>query len=211
MFLLFPLPSLFTFFFTVFPTQAVQAAYKAEELVDYSHWQYKSEEGRRIATVEAFNVAKKSLKDLKVQLSQSKNDRKSLVTTLEGAERQAKTQCKQLCQAEFDLVSTKEQNKGLKKKLKEAEKAKDQAEQDGYNVGVAETEEAFRSEVSRVCRVYYSQVWDVALNQAGVEASSALRRPENIYYPPAIRTSGPSLSPDDLPSNVASLIKEAIS
>ena len=63
------------------------------------------------------------------------------------------------------------------KKLKEAEKAKDQAEQDGYNVGVAETEKAFRSKVSRVCRVYCPQVWDVALNQKGVEASSALRRP----------------------------------
>ena len=123
---------------------------------------------RRIAVVEAFNMAEKSLKDLKVQLSQSENDRKSSVTTLEGAERQAKTQCKQLCQAEFDLVSTKEQNKGLKKKLKEAEKAKDQAEQDGYNVGVAETEEAFRSEVSKVCKVYCSQVWDVAFNRQGL-------------------------------------------
>ena len=177
--------------------------------MDYSHWQYKSEEGRRIATVEAFNVAEKSLKDLKVQLSQSKNDRKRSVTTLEGAERQAKTQRKQLRQAEFDLVSTREQNQVLMKKLEEAEKAKDQVKQDGYNVGVAETEEAFRFEVSRVCRVYYSQVWDVALNRAGVKAFSALKRSENIYYPPAIRTFGPSLSPDDLPSNVASSTKEA--
>ena len=40
------------------------------------------------------------------------------------------------------------------KKLKEVEKTKDQAEQDVYNVGVAETEEVFWSEVSRVCRVY---------------------------------------------------------
>ena len=40
------------------------------------------------------------------------------------------------------------------KKLKEVEKAKDQVEQDVYNVGVAETEEVFRSEVNRVCRVY---------------------------------------------------------
>ena len=44
------------------------------------------------------------------------------------------------------------------KKLEEAEKEKDQAEQDGYNVGVTEIEEAFRSEVSGVCRVYCSQV-----------------------------------------------------
>ena len=93
------------------------------------------------------------------------------------------------------------------KKLKEAKKAKDQAKQDVYNVGVAETKEVFKSEVSRVCKVYYSQVWDVALNRVGVEASSALRRPENIYYPPAIRTSGPSLSPDYPPSNIVSPTK----
>ena len=43
----------------------------------------------------------------------------------------------------------------------------------------------------------------------GVEASSALRRLENIYYPPVIRTSGPSLSRDDPPSNVASPTEEA--
>ena len=73
-------------------------------------------------------MAKKSLKDLKVQLSQSENDRKISIVTLEGVERQAKTQRKQLRQAEFDLVSVKEQNKVLMKKLKEAKKAKDQAE-----------------------------------------------------------------------------------
>ena len=105
--------------------------------------------------------------------------------------------------------SAREQNKVLMKKLKEVEKAKDQVEQDVYNVGVAETEEVFRSEVNRMCKVYWSQVWDVALNRAGVEASSALRRPENIYYPPAIRTSGPSLSPDDPPSNIVSPTEEA--
>ena len=62
--------------------------------MDYSHRQYKSEKGRRIAVVEAVNVAEKSLKDVKVQLSQSKNDRKSAVAALEGAEGQVETQRK---------------------------------------------------------------------------------------------------------------------
>ena len=44
-----------------------------------------------------------------------------------------------------------------------------------------------------MCWTYCAQTWDEALNQAGVEASSKLRRPENIYYPAAIRAS-------DLPS-----------
>ena len=60
-----------------------------------------------------------------------------------------------------------------------------------------------------MCRVYCSQVWDEALNQAEVEASSALRSPENIYYLPAIRTSSPSSSQDDTAPNVASPIEEA--
>ena len=51
----------------------------------------------------------------------------------------------------------------LKKKLEEAEKAKkeakkarDRAEQEGYDIGMVKTEEALRAEVSRVCRNYCS-------------------------------------------------------
>ena len=44
--------------------------------------------------MEAFSVVEKSLKDLKVELSQFENKRKSAVAALEGAERQAETQCK---------------------------------------------------------------------------------------------------------------------
>ena len=68
----------------------------------------------------------------------------------------------------------------------EAEKALDKAEQHGYDVDVAETEETLRAEVPTVCQTYCAQTWDEALNRAGVEAFSELRRPENIYYPAAI-------------------------
>ena len=78
----------------------------------------------------------------------------------------------------------------MSKKLEEVEKAKDQAEQDGYEMGVAKTKEAFRAEVSEVCRHYYLQVWNEAFNQTGVDASSTLRRAESMYYPLAIRASG---------------------
>ena len=63
----------------------------------------------------------------------------------------------------------------MTKKLEEAEKAKEQAEQDRFDMGVVETEEAFRVEVSEVCRFYCLQVWNEALDQVGVEASFALR------------------------------------
>ena len=99
------------------------------------------------------------------------------------------------------MAATKTQIVALKKKLEEAKKdkalveetrdeamkAKDVAEQHGYDVGVAETEDSLRAEVPAVCRTYCALIWDEALNQAGVEASSVLRKAKSIYYPPAIR------------------------
>ena len=73
----------------------------------------------------------------------------------------------------------------------EAEKEKDKAEQRGYDLGVAETEETLRAEVPAVCRIYYAQTWDEALNRAGVEASSELRKAANVFYPLAIRVLDP--------------------
>ena len=78
-------------------------------------------------------------------------------------------------------------------------------------MGVAETEEALGAEVSEVCRTYWLQVWNEDLNLAGVEASSALRRVVNVYYPPAFQAPGSSASPNDATPNVTSHIEEASS
>ena len=59
-----------------------------------------------------------------------------------------------------------------------------------------------------MCRAYCLQVWNEALNLVGVEASSALRRAENVYYPTVIWVSGSSASPDDATPNFASPIEE---
>ena len=64
-----------------------------------------------------------------------------------------------------------------------------EAEQRGYEVGIAETEEALKAEVLVVCHIYCAKTWDEALNRAGVEASSKLRKLENVFYPEAIRPS----------------------
>ena len=45
-----------------------------------------------------------------------------------------------------------------------AEKERDEAEQHGYDVGVAETENALRAEVPAVCRAYCAQTWEETLN-----------------------------------------------
>ena len=68
-----------------------------------------------------------------------------------------------------------------------AKKERDEAEQHGYDVGVAETEDALRAEVPAVCCAYYAQTWEETLNQAGVETSSELRKPESIIFPSALQ------------------------
>ena len=76
--------------------------------------------------------------------------------------------------------------KGLRIRLKkpklrvEAEKARDKAEQKGYDLGVVETEETLRAEVPAVCRIYCAQTWNEALNRAKVEASSELRKADTL-------------------------------
>ena len=85
----------FSFLLTAkFPLQAILATFRAEELVDISHRQMKDEEGRRVAIVEAFKVAKKRLKESDAKLTKAERGRKSTEVALDGVERQAKTQCK---------------------------------------------------------------------------------------------------------------------
>ena len=96
-----------------------------------------------------------------------------------------------------------------KKAKVEAEKARDEVEQHGYDVGVAETEDTLRAQVPAICRTYCAQTWEEALNRAGVEASSELRRLENVYFPPAIRASAPPSTPCDMAFIVADPVQEA--
>ena len=70
---------------------------------------------------------------------------------------------------------------------RERERKRDEAEQHGYDVDVAETEDALRAEVPAVCWAYCAQTWEEALNQAGIEASSEMRRPERIIFPPTLQ------------------------
>ena len=106
------------------------------------------------------------------------------------------------------LAASKEQLAALKNQLEEAQRLRDQAKkarveveeakakakkerdetkQHGYDVGVAETEDALRAEVPAVCRAYCTQTWEEALNRAGIDASSELRKLENIIFPPSLQ------------------------
>ena len=56
---------------------------------------------------------------------------------------------------------------------------------------------------------YCAQTWEEALNRAWVEASSELRRLENVYFPPAIWTSALPSTPGDMAFIVADPVQEA--
>ena len=57
-----------------------------------------------------------------------------------------------------------------------AGKERDEAEQHGYDVGVAETEDALRAEVPAICCAYCTQTWEETFNRAGIDVSSELRK-----------------------------------
>ena len=69
----------------------------------------------------------------------------------------------------------------------EAETSQDKAEEEAYDMGVADTQAVLKAQIPGVYRLCCFQVWNEALKQAGVEASSDLWKTEKVYYPPAIR------------------------
>ena len=65
-----------------YPFQAIQANFRAKEMVNYSHQKMKEEEGMRIAAVDTFQVAEKSNKDLKAKLVEEEKERKFVAAAL---------------------------------------------------------------------------------------------------------------------------------
>ena len=74
----------------------------------------KEEEGRRIAVVDAFHVAKKSFQELKVKLTKEEGERKNTAATLDSVERQAEGQKVLVCNVEDQLAASNEKILALK-------------------------------------------------------------------------------------------------
>ena len=146
--------------------------------------------------MQTLTIAENSNADLKKRLTAEEQARKNANTTLKGAEKQAESQRKLAHEVNEQLAASKEQFATLKKQLEEAQRLRDQAEkarvqaeedkakaekerdeleQHGYDVGVAEIEDALRVEVPAKCRAYCTQTWEEALNRAGIDASFELR------------------------------------
>ena len=163
---------------------------------------------RRVATVQTLTIAENSNADLRKKLTAEEQARKSADAALKGAEKQAESQRKLTNETKEQLAASNEQVVALKQQLEEAkklkdkaekarmqakedkakaEKERDEAEQHSYDVGVAEIEDTLRAEVPVVCCAYCTQTQEEDLNQAGIDASSELRKPENIVFPFALQ------------------------
>ena len=158
--------------------------------------------------MQTLTIVEDSNANLRQKLKAEEQARKSFDSALKSTKTQAESQRKLANEVKGQLVAAKEQMVALKQQLEEANKLKDlaekaklqaeenkvkaenerdEAEQHGYDVGVPETEDALWAEVPAVCRAYCAQTWEEALNQAGVEASSELRRPERIIFPSVLQ------------------------
>ena len=93
---------------------------------------------------------------------------------------------KQLEEAQRLRDQAKKAKVEAEKAKAKAEREKDEVEQHGYEVGVAKIEDALRVEVPAVCHAYCAQTWEETLNRVGIDASSELRKPENIFFPLAL-------------------------
>ena len=198
-----------------FRFKAIQNTFRLEEMTNSCYQQLDDEMKRRAAAVQTLAVAENSNADLKKKLTAEEQARKSADSALDSVKRQVESQRKLARKANDQLAAAKEQLATLRKQLEEtqrlrdqvekakaeaeeakaeaeeakakAEREKEKAKQHGYDVGVAETEDAFRAEVPAVCRAYCAQTWEEALNRAGIGASSELRKPKNIFFPPALQ------------------------
>ena len=186
-----------------FHFKAIQNTFRLEELTNSCYQQLDDERKRRAAAVQTLVVAENNNADLKKKLTVEEQARKSVDSALESEERQVESQRKLAREASDQLAAAKEQLATLRKQLEETQRLRDQAEkakaeaeeakakaerekneakQHGYDVGVAEIEDALRAEVPAVCRAYCTQTWEEALNRVGIDASSELRKPENIFF-----------------------------
>ena len=166
--------------------QIIQNTFKLDEMRKICSDQLDDKRRRRVTATQTLSKFEHDLADVKKKLLAEEQARKSVESTLEGYQKQAKDQGNRLREANAELKKAQEQVLVLKKHLEEtqklreraeksreeAEKAKTEAEramneakQRGYEVGIAETEEALRAEVPVVCRIYCAKTWDEALTE----------------------------------------------
>ena len=139
--------------------------------------------------------------ELAEKFKEAEKQRRSAKAGLKNAETQAKDQRQQLFVTETSLATEKQTVLDLKAALQKVEeeirRAKEEAQlireaaeaekKVSHQLGIQETEARLSEEILEVCRDYCSISWAHALDAVGIPADSALRLPENVFYPQEIR------------------------
>ena len=177
------------------------------------------EREKRLDPTRTLKNSEADLLKVREDLKEVTRAKDSAESGLTSAQKQAEDQTRHLLEAEEQLQIANEHIVNLKQKLAEAKGAKkvaewakdealrakeeamfartevecskEKAEEEPYDLGVAKTQATLKAQVSGICRLYCSQVWNEALKQARVEASSNLWKAKHVYYPPAIREDAP--------------------
>ncbi|XP_030959098.1 uncharacterized protein LOC115981048 [Quercus lobata] len=155
--------------------EAVQATYRLEEDAKEQSKSLELERDKRLDTTWTLKNSEADLSKLKIGKEQIVDLKKKLAEA-EGAKNVAEWARDEALRAKAEAEFART----------EAESSKEKAKEEAYDLGVAETQATLKAQVLGVCRLYYSQVWNEVLKQAGVEASSDLWKVANVYYPLAI-------------------------
>ena len=143
-----------------------------------------NERKRRITASKTLEASKNELARVKDDLTITTRERDNVSAGLSSAQKQPTDQTKRVLEAEDQLRIAKDLIEGLNKQLaaavhdkgvaeytrkealrakqeaefarNEAEAAKETAEDDGYNMGVAETQATLKAQIPGVCRFYCS-------------------------------------------------------
>ena len=149
------------------------------------------------------SVVRHEKQELAKKLVTEERDRRSAEAGLKSAQDQAEDQRKKLYTTELELATQRQLVLDLKAELERAKEAARAAElsasaekEASYLRGIEETEVRLADELAEVCQDYCKYTWEETLNQAGVSATSDLRRPEKICLHPHLRdVSTPSSPP----------------
>ena len=118
-----------------------------------------------------------------------------IIETSLATEKQNVLELKAVLQKAEDEIRRVKEEAQLIREAAEAEKKA------SHQLGIQETEARLSEEIPEVCRDYCSISWARALDAAGIPANSALRLPENVFYPQEIRENpdgAPAASEQDL-------------
>ena len=178
----------------VISMQVTQQVYVAEDWVRSANNKLDVEIQNRHDVEKALGVANHEKTQLAEKFKAVESARQSAEAGLKNAEAQTEDQRKELYTTQLNLATEQAAVLDLKTKLQKAEEAlkvaqeaATAAETSAYERGVLETEARLTAEVTVVCRGYYAETYNQALDRAGVLADSDLRRVDQVYNPEDLR------------------------